>query len=312
MSARIKGGRIVVGSRHHLEKHMGIRFARHERRIERLQEEGKTLLFVGSDKGPVGLIALREEAPAAPSRLRALGVKRLGMITGDRRQKAEALGAELGLDKVYAELPPEGKAAVVEELQAAGCRVAFVGDGVNDGPALAAAAVGIAMPRGADIARATADIVLLDDRLGAVADAREIAAKTMRMIRGSFNAAVGINTGILAGAMLGDRHEADLDRVVAQLALGASSGLVREPAQFLHVPTGADEGAAVLVGDVPQLAPGGAASPRLLGCADAQVLGRWDGAAHPDGRRMRVDITRMQRAHGGCLVCAKKGPAGAA
>ncbi|MDZ7752788.1 MAG: HAD-IC family P-type ATPase [Gammaproteobacteria bacterium] len=125
------------------------------------------------------------------------------MITGDQRAKAEALGAELGLDEVHAEMQPEAKAGVIEALQRQGHRVAFVGDGVNDGPALAAAEVGIAMPRGADIARATADIVLLEDRLGAVADARRFSAHTMGLIRTNFNLAVGINTGILAGAMAG-------------------------------------------------------------------------------------------------------------
>ncbi len=207
MTADVEAGRIVVGSRHYLEEHMKIRFGRHNRRIERLQDEGKTLLFVGNDKGPVGLIALRdtlrEEAAAALERLRDLGVQRLVMLTGDRAQKAKALGAELGLDEVHADMLLEDKAGVIEELQKTGSKVAFVGDGVNDGPALAAANVGIAMPRGADIARATADIVLLDDRLSAVADAREIAVKTMDLIRGNFNAAVGINTGILAGAILG-------------------------------------------------------------------------------------------------------------
>ncbi len=207
MSADVKGGRVIVGSRHYLEEHKAIGFARHEGPIERLQNEGKTLLFVGNEQGPVGLIALRdttrEDAPAALARLRRLGLKRLIMLTGDRKAKAQALASELGLDDVYAELPPEEKAAIVQDLQAKGSKVAFVGDGINDGPALAAADVSIAMPRGADIARATADIVLMDDRLSAVADAREIAAKTMALIRGNFNAAVGINTGILGGAVLG-------------------------------------------------------------------------------------------------------------
>lgn len=207
MSADVRGGSIVVGSRHYLEEHKKIRVGRYNKRIEGLQDEGKILLFVGNDEGPVGLFALRDtvrgEATIALDRLRALGIERLVMLTGDRKQKGEALGAELGLDNVFSELESEEKAAIVEDLQRTGSKVAFVGDGVNDGPALAAAEVGIAMPRGADIARATADIVLMDDRLNAVADAREIAAKTMGLIRGNFNAAVGINTGILAGAILG-------------------------------------------------------------------------------------------------------------
>ncbi len=207
LQAEVDGGRIVVGSRHYLEAHRAIDFQVHQARIDALQAEGKTLLFVGNAEGAVGLIALRdtlrEEAPAALERLRALGIKQLIMITGDRREKGEALAAELGLDAVYAEMAPEDKASVIEGLQRAGHKVGFVGDGVNDGPALAVADVGIAMPRGADIARATADVVLMDDRLQAVADAREIALKTMRLIQQNFTAAVGINTGVLAGAVLG-------------------------------------------------------------------------------------------------------------
>ncbi len=207
MSASVAGERILIGSRHYLEGHEGICFTPHERLIARLQAEGKTLLYVGSASGPVGLIALRDtlraDALSTLQQLRHLGVQQLVMITGDRRQKAEALGAELGLDQVHAEMEPEHKAQIVTELKRAGRRVAFVGDGVNDGPALAAADVGIAMPRGADIARATADIVLLDDHLAALVEARRIAASTMRLIRTNFNLAVGINSGILAGAMLG-------------------------------------------------------------------------------------------------------------
>ncbi len=207
LSAEIRAGRIVIGSRHYLEEHAGVRFARYEGEIRRLEEAGKTLLFVGDERGPLGLIALRdtlrEEAPDTLTRLRSLGIERLIMISGDRREKAEALGAELGFDRVFAEIEPEGKAELIRRYQQEGRRVGFVGDGINDGPALVVADVGIAMPRGADIARATADIVLMDDRLGGVADAREVAAGTMGLIRNNFNLAVGVNSGILVGAVLG-------------------------------------------------------------------------------------------------------------
>jgi len=207
LSAEVQGGRIIVGSRHFLEEHMQIGFGRHEALIEALHAAGKTLLFVGNSRGPVGLIALRdtlrEDAAATLARLRTLVIEQLVMITGDRREKALALGTELGLDAVHAEMPPEQKAGIIEALQRAGRKVAFVGDGVNDGPALTVANVGIAMPRGADIARATADIVLLDDHLRAVADAREIAGRTMALIKSNFRTAIGVNTGVLAAAVFG-------------------------------------------------------------------------------------------------------------
>jgi heavy metal translocating P-type ATPase len=213
LSTDVDGKRVIIGSRHFLEEHHGISFARHEAVIERLQDEGKTLLYVGAAAhgrarpAPIGVVALRDtlraDAAYALKRLRALGVERLVMITGDRRAKAEALARQVGIDAVHAEVAPEDKAAIVQRLQADGRKVAFVGDGINDGPALSVANVGIAMPRGADIARATADIVLMDDRLTAVADAREIAARTMALIRSNFNVAVGVNTAVLAGAVLG-------------------------------------------------------------------------------------------------------------
>ncbi|MDW8319580.1 MAG: heavy metal translocating P-type ATPase [Anaerolineae bacterium] len=211
MTAEVEGRRVVIGSRHFLEEHHGIRFDRHEAVIERLLDAGKNLLYVGRIRRgrgrPLGLIALRDtpraDAPYALRRLRALGIARIVMISGDKRARAEALAATLGIDAVHAEVAPEDKARIIRAMQASGRKVAFVGDGVNDGPALSVAEVGIAMPRGADIARATADIVLMDDRLTAVAEAREIAQRTMRLIRSNFNLAVGINTAILAGAILG-------------------------------------------------------------------------------------------------------------
>jgi len=207
LSAEIQGGRIIVGSRHYIEEHEGIHFNAYESRLASLINDGKILLYIANERGPIGLIALRDtlrtDAAAALSKLRTLGIDRLVMISGDRREKAESLGRELRLDDIHAEVRPEEKAELIKALQRDGRRVGFVGDGINDGPALVAADIGIAMSGGADLARASADIVLTDDRLLALADAREIALGTLSVIRTNFNATVGINTAIMAGALMG-------------------------------------------------------------------------------------------------------------
>lgn len=201
------GGRVAIGSRHFIEEHEGVSFTGCEDAISRLEEAGKNLLFVGFGGRLIGIVALRDrlrdEAAATLAALRRLGVTSLVMLTGDRRRKAVAMGEDLGLDEVFAEQPPERKAEIVKELQARGRKVAFVGDGVNDAPALIAADVGIAMPQGADLARATADIVLLEDRLDAVAEARELAGRTMELIRSNFRIAIGVNSVLFLAASLG-------------------------------------------------------------------------------------------------------------
>ena len=137
------------------------------------------------------------------AQLRHSGVRRPVLLTGARQDKAEALARELEMDEVYAECPPEGKAAVVEQLRAQGAKVAFIGDGVNDAPALIAADAGLAMPRGADLARATADIVLLDEHLQTLVAARILSAGTLRLIRNHFRISTGVNTAVIAGAAFG-------------------------------------------------------------------------------------------------------------
>ncbi|NJM11703.1 MAG: heavy metal translocating P-type ATPase [Synechococcaceae cyanobacterium SM1_2_3] len=207
LTTHAEGGCVVIGSRHFLETHQNISFAAHEAQIAALEQAGKTLLYVALEQRPLGLIGLRDslrpEAKTVLAQLRQSGVRRLVLLTGDRQDKAEALARELGMDAVYAECPPEGKAAVVEQLRAHGAKVAFIGDGVNDAPALIAADVGIAMPRGADLARATADIVLLDDHLQTLVAARILSVGTLRLIRNHFHISTGVNTAVITGAAFG-------------------------------------------------------------------------------------------------------------
>jgi len=207
MSCPVNGDRLVIGSRHYLEEHEGLDFSECDDVIAALQEQGKTILYVGTNDEPIGLIGLRDtvrdDASFVLNRLHAQGVKHLVMLTGDHKNRAEALAAEIGIDEVFAEQVPESKASVIEQLKAEGRKVAFVGDGVNDGPALVAADVGIAMSRGAELARATADVVLLEDELALLIDAVDIAQRTMKLVRQNYDAAIGINTAVMMGAAMG-------------------------------------------------------------------------------------------------------------
>ncbi|MFS8037170.1 heavy metal translocating P-type ATPase [Xanthobacter sp. AM11] len=207
VEGHVHGDLIRFGSRHYLEDDENVSFARERAQVAHFQAQGKSLLYAARNERPLAMFALRdrlrEESADTLARLRALGIRRLVMITGDHRAKALAFGEALGMDEVFYEQQPEDKARIIAGLKAQGARVAYVGDGVNDGPALMAADVGIAMPRAADIARATADIVLIDDRLDSLAAMVDISQVTMRLIHSNFAVAVGANSAILAAAVLG-------------------------------------------------------------------------------------------------------------
>ncbi len=204
----IDGKRIVVGSRHFVEEDEGVPIdAVQKKRIGRLFQEGKTLLYIGFGGRLIGVIALKDQVRGASAatiaRLRTLGVKRVVMLTGDHRDRAAELAREMGLDEFHAELLPDEKAALVARMKEAGAKLAFVGDGINDAPALAGAHVGIAMQQGADIARLTSDIALLEDGIERVADAKQLANATMGLIDSNFKLTVGANSAILAAAAAG-------------------------------------------------------------------------------------------------------------
>lgn len=203
----IDGQRVVVGSRHFVEEDEGIAIEQHRHILQKLFKQGKTLLYIGFGGRLLGVIALKDQVREASAetikRLRALGVRRIVMLTGDHRQRAAEMATQLGLDEFHAELLPQQKADLVATMKASGARIAFVGDGINDAPALAGAHVGIAMQKGADIARLTADVALLEDGIERVAEAKALALATMRRIDSNFRLTVVANTGILAAAALG-------------------------------------------------------------------------------------------------------------
>jgi len=198
---------VVIGSRHFLEDDEHIDFSSHEEQIKQCLLDGKTILYIGYDGKLLGTIGMRdkvrENAKKMLQRLKELGVKNTVMLTGDIHSKATKLAKELGIDTVYSDMRPEDKANMIKFLKKDGSKVAFIGDGINDAPALMSADVGISMSSGADIAKATADIGLLKDDIEAVSEAKELAMKTMKLINGNFNATVGINSCILLGATFG-------------------------------------------------------------------------------------------------------------
>jgi Cu+-exporting ATPase len=191
---------------------------------ERLAGEGKTAVLVlvdGVQAGALGVAdAMKPEAAGAVAELRRMGLE-VWMMTGDNRRVAEAVARRANIEHVLAEVLPDRKAAEVKRLRAAGHRVAMVGDGINDAPALAEADVGIAIGTGADIAREAGDITLVRDDLRAVAAALKLARRTMRVIRQNLFWAFAYNTvGIPVAAM------GLLSPVLASAAMALSSVMV--------------------------------------------------------------------------------------
>ncbi|KQT69677.1 MULTISPECIES: heavy metal translocating P-type ATPase [unclassified Aureimonas] len=167
-----------------------------EARAAELQAEGRTAMFVAIDGRPAGLVAvadpIKANAAASIAALRSAGL-RIVMATGDTERTAKAVARALGIEEVRAGLLPEGKQALVAELQASGAKVAVAGDGVNDAPALAAADVGIAMGTGADVALESAGITLLKGDLAGILRARRLAHATIANIRQNLAFAFGYN-----------------------------------------------------------------------------------------------------------------------
>ena len=199
VAAKIEGRDILLGNRK-LMAERSVDIAALVERAEALEAEGKTVMFVAADGQAAGIVAvadtLKETSRRAVHDLKRLGVE-VAMITGDNRRTADAIGRQLGIDRVLAEVLPQDKAAEVKKLQEEGKRVAMVGDGVNDAPALAQADVGIAIGSGTDVAKETGNVILIrDDILDAVA-AIQVARQTMRTVKQNLGWAFGYNAAMI-------------------------------------------------------------------------------------------------------------------
>jgi Cd2+/Zn2+-exporting ATPase len=179
----------------------------HEK-AESLEDAGHSVVAIGNDEHVCGLISIadtpRRQAGPAAQALRRRGIRTLVMVTGDNAGTASAIGRAVGIDEVRAELLPEDKLRVVEDLLAREGNTAMVGDGINDAPALAAATVGIAMGvGGTDTAIETADIALMSDDLSKLPWLIGHAQRTLRVIRQNIAISLGLKVLVMALAVAG-------------------------------------------------------------------------------------------------------------
>jgi Cu2+-exporting ATPase len=245
--ASVEGRTIVVGNRRLMERE-GIDLGPLEERREEMAAGGRTAVIVAVDGKPAGLIGIADAArPSARDAVAAL--KEAGidvvMLTGDNDATARRIGALLGVDSVIAEVLPGDKASKISELQAGGRKVAMVGDGVNDAPALAQADLGIAIGAGTDVAIETADVVLMRSDPLDVATAVAIGRGTLRKMRQNLGWAVGYNAIALpiAAGVFEPAFGLVLRPEFAALSMSGSSFIVAMNALLLkrlRLPAGSD------------------------------------------------------------------------
>ncbi len=230
VAADVEGVRVHVGADRYLRS-LGIDTAALRAVAGELSEAGKTAMHVAIGDRAVGLLAvadpIKPSTPAAITALHKLGL-RVAMVTGDDERTAHAIAARLGIDEVLAEVLPDGKVAAVEGLQAGGTKVAFVGDGINDAPALAQADVGLAIGTGTDVAIEAADVVLMSGDLRNVVNAIALSKATLRNIKQNLFWAFAYNASLIpvAAGVLYPFSGVLLSPVLAAGAMGLSSVFV--------------------------------------------------------------------------------------
>ncbi|WEA46239.1 heavy metal translocating P-type ATPase [Priestia aryabhattai] len=196
VKATVQERELLVGTRKLMNQHK-VNIDTALEGMTNLEREGKTVMLVALDGKYAGMLAvadtIKETSKEAVSRLKEMGLEVM-MITGDNRQTAQAIAMQAGIDHVIAEVLPEGKAEEVKKLQQQGKKVAMVGDGINDAPALALADIGMAIGTGTDVAMEAADITLMRGDLMSIADAIEMSRKTISNIKQNLFWAMGYNT----------------------------------------------------------------------------------------------------------------------
>ncbi len=207
-SARLDGRTVYIGSPDLFHSRLDVSLAGAWDDINHLQSEGKTVVVVGNEQAPWGVIAIRDNirpnARQAIEALHAAGVEKVVMLTGDNERTAQAIAGELGIDEVYANLKPEDKVTQVRQLAQRYGHVAMVGDGVNDAPALAEATVGVAMgAAGTDVALETADVALMADDLEKLAYALKLAKRNQSVVNQNLALSALVIGVLVIGAVAG-------------------------------------------------------------------------------------------------------------
>ena len=212
VAARLGESEILVGSERLMEDREIHLNEQQKTDITRLQNQGASTVLYAKD-GQIQLLfavadAIREDAKESVQKLQKMGMRHIAMLTGDNESTAKAVAAQIGISEVYAELLPEDKLQRIKNWQKDDRCITFVGDGVNDSPALTLADTGIAMGGGTDVAIDSSDVVLIQSRLTAIVEALSLARFTKRIMFENIAIAVGTVVLLLIGLFAGYVHMA--------------------------------------------------------------------------------------------------------